>query len=51
MKVCFITRIYPPVSLGELSEVVYNLQKFFLEHDSGTMFSHVVSTIKVILIQ
>lgn len=32
MKVCFVTNIYPPTSLGGPGEVVYNLQKYFLEH-------------------
>lgn len=31
MKVCFVTNIYPPASIGGPGEVVYNLQKFFLE--------------------
>jgi len=31
MKICFITGIYPPTSLGGPGEVVYNLQKYFLE--------------------
>jgi hypothetical protein len=33
VKVCFVTEIYPPASLSGPGEVVYNLQKFFLEHD------------------
>lgn len=31
MKICFVTGIYPPTYLGGLGEVVYNLQKYFLE--------------------
>jgi glycosyltransferase involved in cell wall biosynthesis len=32
VKVCFVTNIYPPTSSGGPGEVVYNLQKYFLEH-------------------
>ncbi len=31
MKLCFVTNIYPPTSIGGPGEVVYNLQKYFLE--------------------
>jgi glycosyltransferase involved in cell wall biosynthesis len=31
LKICFITSIYPPTYRGGPGEVVYNLQKFFLE--------------------
>jgi glycosyltransferase involved in cell wall biosynthesis len=31
VKICFVTSIYPPSSSGGPGEVVYNLQKFFLE--------------------
>jgi glycosyltransferase involved in cell wall biosynthesis len=31
MKICFFTNIYPPASLTGPGEVVYNLQKYFLE--------------------
>ncbi len=31
MKVCFVTNIYPPDSVGGPGEVVYNLQKFLIE--------------------
>lgn len=31
MKVCFVTNIYPPTSYGGPGEVVYNLQKYFIE--------------------
>jgi glycosyltransferase involved in cell wall biosynthesis len=31
MKVCFVTNIFPPNSVGGPGEVVYNLQKYFLE--------------------
>jgi glycosyltransferase involved in cell wall biosynthesis len=31
MKVCLVTNIYPPASTGGPGEVVYNLQKYFLE--------------------
>ncbi len=31
MKICFITSIYPPTYRGGPGEVVFNLQKFFLE--------------------
>jgi glycosyltransferase involved in cell wall biosynthesis len=32
VKVCFVTNIYPPTSSGGPGEVVYNLQKYFLEN-------------------
>jgi glycosyltransferase involved in cell wall biosynthesis len=31
MKVCFVTDIYPPDFVGGPGEVVFNLQKYFLE--------------------
>ncbi len=31
MKICFVTNIYPPTYLGGPGEVVFNLQKYFLE--------------------
>jgi len=31
VKICFVTSIYPPSSLGGPGEVAYNLQKYFLE--------------------
>ncbi len=31
MKVCFVTNIFPPDSLGGPGEVVYNLQKFMIK--------------------
>ncbi len=31
MKICLVTNIYPPTSIGGPGEVVYNLQKYFLE--------------------
>ena len=31
MKVCFVTNVYPPTYIGGPGEVVFNLQRYFLE--------------------
>jgi glycosyltransferase involved in cell wall biosynthesis len=32
MKICFVTNIYPPNYIGGPGEVVFNLQRYFLNH-------------------